>query len=460
MAVVLTVRSVTGGVSVHEGVSPADTTVEAFKATVAAATGGDAALLRLALGDVPLDDPFRSLDRYGIVADAELVLAPQTAEEGEARRAAAFRGVLSAGAAESISQRLRLIGAVRLKLRHADGSHKHRRWFTWSIAADGSLRVAWGKNRDGSDHFAWKRLSFAAPKQRTVTGVRGESASSNVLGFTLEVAEGEPVVVVPQNTWEMEGPRTRKFCLDLVAAVHGPSRVSALSDGAALSLLGCGCRSFRDVQALAAARIEGLPEAEEIKAALALHRSIDGQVHRYTGQPFGETGVLCGIGTQGNTAPWRNPAEAGDVTVRWSSVYGGCAVSMFVNRPPANPHIVATNSVGGSWMAVDLGAQRQLTLQHYALRNSGEAGGGYALRNWLLEGSQSFDGPWTTLRTHRNDSTLPTRGHAEAAWPIEGNRGAFRCFRVRATGRDAMGSNYMCCGGIELYGTLNLGPGR
>ena len=137
---------------------------------------------------------------------------------------------------------------------------------------------------------------------------------------------------------------------------------------------------------------------------------------------------------------------------------------MFVNRPPANPHIVATNSVAGSWMAVDLGAQRQLTLQHYALRNSGEAGGGYAPRNWILEGSQSFDGPWTTLRTHHNDSTLPTRGHAEAAWPVEGNRGAFRCFRVRATGRDAHRSNYLCCGGIELFGTLvdlaGVGPGR
>ena len=165
-------------------------------------------------------------DRYGIVSDAELVLAPQTAEEGEARRAAAFRGVLSAGAAESISQRLRLIGAVRLKLRHADGSHKHRRWFVWSVGADRSLRVAWGKRRDGAEHFVWKQLSYAAPKQRTVTGVREESPATNPLGLTVEVSEGAAVVAVAEDEW------ARRFVLDLVAAVVGPSRVGALNDAA------------------------------------------------------------------------------------------------------------------------------------------------------------------------------------------------------------------------------------
>ena len=73
-----------------------------------------------------------------------------------------------------------------------DGSHKHLRWFTWSIAADGSLRVAWGKRRDGVEHFAWKKLSYAAPKQRTVTGVREESPATNPLGLTVEVSEAAP----------------------------------------------------------------------------------------------------------------------------------------------------------------------------------------------------------------------------------------------------------------------------
>ena len=196
-AVSLTVRDVTGEITVHENIHPAETDVETFRAAVAAARGTEPALLRLVRGDVPLDDGLRTLAKYGIVSDAELELVAQTAEEGKARQAAAFRATLSAGAAAWINAQLySMIGAVRLKLRNADGSHKHRRWFVWSVGADGRLRVAWGKRRDGAEHFAWKQLSYAAPKRRTVTGVREESPATNPLGLTLEVSEGAAVIVV------------------------------------------------------------------------------------------------------------------------------------------------------------------------------------------------------------------------------------------------------------------------
>ena len=194
----LTVRNVTGETTVHDGVRPAETDVETFRAAVAAARGTEPALLRLVRGDVPLDDGLRTLAKYGIVEDAELELVAQTGEEDKARQITAFRETLSAGAAAWIGEQLGSIGAVRLKLRNADGSHKHRRWFVWSVAADGSLRVAWGKRRDGAEHFAWKKLSYAAPKQRTVTGVREESPATNPLGLTVEVSEGAAVVVVAE----------------------------------------------------------------------------------------------------------------------------------------------------------------------------------------------------------------------------------------------------------------------
>ncbi len=143
-------------------------------------------------------------------------LVAQTAEEGKARQATAFRDTLSAGAAAWIGEQLRSIGAVRLKLRNADGSHKHRRWFVWSVGTDGSLRVAWGKRRDGAEHFAWKQLSYAAPKQRTVTGVRESPAATNPLGLTVEVSEGAAVVVVAEDEW------VRRFVLDLAAGGDGP----------------------------------------------------------------------------------------------------------------------------------------------------------------------------------------------------------------------------------------------
>ena len=66
-AISLTVRDVTGEVTVHEGVHPAETDVETFRAAVAAARGTEPALLRLVRGDVPLDDGLRTLAKYGIL---------------------------------------------------------------------------------------------------------------------------------------------------------------------------------------------------------------------------------------------------------------------------------------------------------------------------------------------------------------------------------------------------------
>ena len=102
-AISLTVRDVTGETTVHENVRPAETDVETFRAAVAAARGTEPALLRLVRGDVPLDDGLRTMAKYGIVSDAELELVAQTAEEGKARRIAAFRDTLSAGAAAWIA---------------------------------------------------------------------------------------------------------------------------------------------------------------------------------------------------------------------------------------------------------------------------------------------------------------------------------------------------------------------
>jgi hypothetical protein len=59
-------------------------------------------------------------------------------------------------------------------------------------------------------------------------------------------------------------------------------------------------------------------------------------------------------------------------------------------------------------MAVDLGAQRRLHLQHYALRHDGCEGG--QLRNWELEAGPSLQGE---------------RG--EEAWHGTTHRGAFVC---------------------------------
>ena len=151
---------------------------------------------------------------------------------------------------------------------------------------------------------------------------------------------------------------------------------------------------------------------------------------RHTGSAFGETGALYTIGTKHQTQAWANPSQAGEVTVRWSSVSSG-SQSYFVSHAAANASAYTYDSPG-SWMAVDLGARRRLAVDHYALRNDNN-GEYYALRNWELQGATSMEGPWTTLRAHADDTALRTAAHAEASWAVDNDR-AFRCFRVEQTG--------------------------
>ena len=130
-----------------------------------------------------------------------------------------------------------------------------------------------------------------------------------------------------------------------------------------------------------------------------------------------------------------------------------------MSRPPEEPGygeypVVGTGDERDSWMAVDLGEGRRFALDHYALRNDGF--GLWAPRSWDLEGADTMEGPWTTLRSHEDDGALPSNQNTydEAAWPVDG-AGAFRCFRIRITGGNAGGDyRYLCCAGIELYGSL------
>ena len=134
---------------------------------------------------------------------------------------------------------------------------------------------------------------------------------------------------------------------------------------------------------------------------------------------FGEAGLLFAIGTKGGTQPWANPADAGDVAVRWSSkptrfdshLYNDCKEAWFVSRPPEKPgygqyRSVHTPNRRRSWMALDLGEGRRFALNHYALRNDGFL---RPPRSWDLEGADTMEGPWTTLRSHKDDKSLPQK---------------------------------------------------
>ena len=113
----------------------------------------------------------------------------------------------------------------------------------------------------------------------------------------------------------------------------------------------------------------------------------------------------------------------------------------------------STQNTPGQWVAVDLGASHRLVLDHYALRADQLS---YYLRSWILEASNDAD-TWQPLREHKNDASLAKRSMAVAAWALDGaavGGRSFRHFRVRQTGKNARGDNFLNCAGIELYGRL------
>ena len=76
------------------------------------------------------------------------------------------------------------------------------------------------------------------------------------------------------------------------------------------------------------------------------------------------------------------------------------------------------------------------------------------IRNWRLEGS--LDGLiWKTLKKHDNDRGLKDPfPYYTATWPVDGELGAFRYFRIFQTGKNSSGRFSIFLSGIELYGIL------
>eukprot|EP01043_Picozoa_sp_COSAG02_P003012 COSAG02_NODE_71_length_42019_cov_36.443893_15_plen_189_part_00 len=114
-----------------------------------------------------------------------------------------------------------------------------------------------------------------------------------------------------------------------------------------------------------------------------------------------------------------------------------------------------------AWVCIDLGVNRQLILDHYAVRGIYDCTGVWALRDWEIQGAHAETGPWYTLRCHNDDTTMPYEPYSVAAWPITSTEagGKYRFFRLVTHGFAGSGLHGLKCiglalSGIELYGTL------
>jgi hypothetical protein len=67
------------------------------------------------------------------------------------------------------------------------------------------------------------------------------------------------------------------------------------------------------------------------------------------------------------------------------------------------------------------------------------------------------------LREHKNDQTLGKHGDTVVdanVWSIDENPTGsfFQVFRIRLTGLESHGTNYLHCSGIEFFGVLEHPP--
>lgn len=164
-------------------------------------------------------------------------------------------------------------------------------------------------------------------------------------------------------------------------------------------------------------------------------------------------GLFYHLGTAaGGTKAYRNPHEAGLVNVTTSSIRREYSpASMLVARGPCQ---IVTQNVAGSWVCVDIGAERRLMPTRYLLRSRDDYDG-HHLRTWRLEGSR--DGQkWNTIREHDGDTHLNGMSQL-ASWSTpqaEDGAQAFRHFRLLQTGPNSDGGHNLCIGNLELYGLL------
>lgn len=99
---------------------------------------------------------------------------------------------------------------------------------------------------------------------------------------------------------------------------------------------------------------------------------------------------------------------------------------------------------------------RRVRLTHYSIRSRHDGYKGfYNLQHWVIEGSNTgTDDFWTVLDQRQNENCLDEK-NAVGTFEIQFPNGIFyRYLRIRQTGKDTNGYNYLTLSALEFFGTL------
>jgi hypothetical protein len=119
-----------------------------------------------------------------------------------------------------------------------------------------------------------------------------------------------------------------------------------------------------------------------------------------------------------------------------------------------NRSLFITNNIANSWICYDFKDMR-IKLTQYSIRARLDGYPGEHLRFWTLEGSK--DGlTWIEIDDRKNDTSLNSKGMISTFLISIRYDEGFRMIRLRQTGKDSNGVDYLTLSAIEFFGVLEM----
>jgi hypothetical protein len=116
-----------------------------------------------------------------------------------------------------------------------------------------------------------------------------------------------------------------------------------------------------------------------------------------------------------------------------------------------NQSCFKTKNEVNSWICYDF-KDMQIKVTHYSIRTRRDHNS-YHLRSWILEGSH--DGlSWVTIDDRQNDTSLNSQGAISTFSISEDLQKEFPQIRLRQTGKNSSGHDYLEVNSIEFFGVL------
>jgi hypothetical protein len=139
------------------------------------------------------------------------------------------------------------------------------------------------------------------------------------------------------------------------------------------------------------------------------------------------------------------------VSITASSIYDPQSYPLRHVADFANQSCFATKNEANSWICYDF-KDMQIKVTHYSIRTRRDYSN-HHLRSWTLEGSK--DGlKWVKIDDRQNDTSLNSTGAISAFSISKSFEAEFRMIRLRQTGKNSSGYNYLVVNAIEFFGVL------